>query len=64
MVKNRFASEGIPPDAPAEWLPRLSTYAAGPLNKYGHLAKRTKTNGNLRVVGDALAHASGTFGGF
>jgi hypothetical protein len=37
MVRNHFASEGMTPQRPRVWLPRLGDYAAGPLDRYGKL---------------------------
>jgi hypothetical protein len=35
-ILNRFASEGInPAEDPAEWIPRLASYARQPLNRFG-----------------------------
>jgi hypothetical protein len=37
MVRNRFDSESIPSERPRKWLPDLSAYAAGPLDRFGRL---------------------------
>jgi uncharacterized protein YdaU (DUF1376 family) len=60
MVKNRFDSEGIAPDSSVEWLPRLSSYAAGPLNKFRHL-DTSKSNGKA-PIGNALDYQRGLLG--
>jgi hypothetical protein len=45
MVRNRFESEGIPPDRPRKWLPNIGSYAAGPQDRFNKL-KGSGTNGN------------------
>ena len=40
MVRNRFSSEGVNSARPRRWLPNLSDYAAGPLDRYGKLGRR------------------------
>ncbi len=42
MVRNRFDSDGIPPERPSKWIPNLSSYAAGPLSQYGKLQSNGK----------------------
>jgi uncharacterized protein YdaU (DUF1376 family) len=37
MVRNRFESEGIPPDRPRKWLPNIGSYAAGRLDRFSRL---------------------------
>jgi uncharacterized protein YdaU (DUF1376 family) len=34
MVHNRFSSEGVTPARPRTWIPRLSEYLAGPLDRF------------------------------
>jgi len=60
MVRNRFASEGIAPAAPVDWLPKLSSYALAPLNKYGHI-ETGQTNGKA-LTGNALEYQRGLLG--
>ena len=40
MVRNRFASEAVNGARPRKWLPNLSDYATGPLDRYGKLIAR------------------------
>ena len=40
MVRNYFDSEGINGQRPRVWLPQISKWAAGPLDKFGHVRRR------------------------
>ena len=37
MIRNRFESEGVNGERPRAWLPQLSKWARGPLDKYGRV---------------------------
>jgi hypothetical protein len=37
MISNYFLSEGVNGARPRRWLPNISTYARGPLNKFGRV---------------------------
>ena len=52
MIRNRFKSEGIAPDAPVKWLRDLSSYSVGPLDKFKRL---DVSNGNSEApTGNAV----------
>ena len=36
MITNYFTSEGVNGDRPRKWMPNVSRYARGPLDKFGH----------------------------
>lgn len=42
MIMNRFDSDGVTGTRPRVWLPRLTDYLAGPLDRYG----KARSNGN------------------
>lgn len=66
MVRNRFGSEGVNSARPRKWLPNLSDYAAGLLDRYGKLSGR---DGNVtnraereeQQTHDAIAGAAQRF---
>lgn len=42
MVRNHFRSEGITPENPRAWLANLTSYGAGPLDKFGKSTREKK----------------------
>lgn len=40
MLRNYFDSEGVNGDRPRLWLPNISRWARGPLDKYGKVQER------------------------
>ncbi len=46
MVRNRFLSDDINSARPRKWLPNISEYAAGPLDRYGRLASGQNGKGS------------------
>ena len=45
MIRNYFDSEGINGQRPRVWLPQISKWAAGPLDKYGHVQGSCRSRG-------------------
>jgi len=66
MVGNRFSSELVNSARPRKWLPNLSDYAAGPLDRYGKLITRegnatNRAERDEQQTHDAIANAARRF---
>ena len=56
MCSNYFLSEGVNGARPREWLPRISMYARGPLDRFGKVQGESKHKQlNAKDIRDALS---------